>query len=234
MCLLSSVLPRVRSLQLLTDSSSALTLNCISTSSPALSVVWLKDGASLDNTTSYSTTQVLRNGISATYDNILEIDAAPAELVGAYSCIVHDSLRRNSQTAAIQVNGMSFAASVCLCKVSPKYARAGLQISGYRSQYSVGDVATIECSFDLNSTSIEWLYNNEVIMSTEDAQLNLTFSPVHDTVHNRQYTCRVSTSYGVQERNITIRVEGNTLATNTYKNTKHKIGHMLQFPLTPL
>ena len=105
-CLLFSVLPRVSSLQLLTDSSSALTLNCISTSSPALSVVWLKDGASLDNTTSYSTTQVLKNGISATYDNILEIDAAPSELVGAYSCIVHDSLRRNSQTATIQVNGM--------------------------------------------------------------------------------------------------------------------------------
>ena len=84
----------------------ALTLNCTSTASPAMSVVWRKDGSSLANSSSsYNTSQQLRNGVTATYDNILSINAAPSELAGAYSCIIHDSLGRNSQTASIQVNG---------------------------------------------------------------------------------------------------------------------------------
>ena len=67
---------------------------------------------------------------------------------------------------------------------------------------------TITCSFDLNLTSIEWLYNDEVITSSVASQLDLTFSPVNDTINNRQYTCRVTTPYGDQEEDITIRVQG--------------------------
>ncbi len=85
---------------------------------------------------------------------------------------------------------------------------AGLQISGHTNQINVGDSVTITCSFDLKLTSIEWHYNNEIIMRTSASQLNLTFSPVNDTINNRQYTCRVVTSYGVQEENITIQVQG--------------------------
>lgn len=48
---------------------------------------------------------MLRSGVSATYDNILQVNATPSDLVGQYSCIVHDSLRRNSEAATIQVNG---------------------------------------------------------------------------------------------------------------------------------
>lgn len=77
---------------------------------------------------------------------------------------------------------------------------------------------TITCSFDLNLVSIEWLYNNVVILRTTAPQLNLTFSPVNDSIHNRQFTCRAVTFYGVQEENITIQVQG-----KIYSVADHKV-----------
>lgn len=99
-------LPHISSLQLVISSDVALALNCTSTSSPAADIVWRKDGSGVTNDTFITTTQILRNGVSATYDNILTINAPPYELIGKYSCIVHDSLGRNSESSTIQVNGM--------------------------------------------------------------------------------------------------------------------------------
>lgn len=123
--MLSLALPRVSSLQLVTDNGAALALNCSSTGSPATNVIWRKDGASLPNNTIYTTTKVLTNGVTATYDNLLYISGTPSELVGLYSCIVHDSLGRNSEIATIQVNGevspaqeylsTAFFLQVCKC-----------------------------------------------------------------------------------------------------------------------
>ena len=59
----------------------------------------------LANDSSYFTSQVLRNGLTATYDNILSINSSPSELIGVYSCIVQDSLGRKSETSTIQVKG---------------------------------------------------------------------------------------------------------------------------------
>jgi hypothetical protein len=101
----SAALPRVISLQHVVDSNASLALNCTSTGSPAANVIWRKDGASLFNNTTYEATEVLRDGITATYDNLLYVSGSPSELVGRYSCIVHDSFGRNSETATIQVNG---------------------------------------------------------------------------------------------------------------------------------
>ena len=86
----------------------------------------------------------------------------------------------------------------------------GLEISGFPSLVTIGENITPTCSYDLDLTSIEWLYNGMDISRTTDSQLNLTFSPVNDTVNNRQYTCRIYTAYGVQEENITVRVQGKT------------------------
>lgn len=104
---ISSALPQISSLQFIVPSDAALTLNCSSTSSPAADVIWRKDGAGLANDSSIITTQILRNGASASYDNVLNVNAPPSELVGVYSCIVHDSLGRNSGASTIQVNGES-------------------------------------------------------------------------------------------------------------------------------
>ena len=48
----------------------------------------------------------MRDGLSSTYDNLLEITAEPSELAGTYSCIIHDSLEHNSEPAYIQVEGI--------------------------------------------------------------------------------------------------------------------------------
>lgn len=84
----------------------------------------------------------------------------------------------------------------------------GLEISGYSGQLVVGEHATISCSFDLEFLSLEWIYNNKVLVSSSSSQIGLSFSPVNDSVHGRQYTCRVRTRYGVQEKNVTIFVQG--------------------------
>lgn len=86
-------------------SDAALALNCTSTNSPVANAVWRKNEISLANDTSIMATQILRNGVSATYDNILTINALPSELIGMYSCIVHNTLGHNSEASTIQVHG---------------------------------------------------------------------------------------------------------------------------------
>ena len=100
-----SALPQVSSLQLAISSNSPLALNCTSTGSPALTVVWTKDGSTLPNDLAYTTTQILRGGTTSTYDNLLEIGGYYSTIAGVYSCIIHDSLGRNSVPASLQVNG---------------------------------------------------------------------------------------------------------------------------------
>ena len=84
----------------------------------------------------------------------------------------------------------------------------GLQISGYTEYLTVGQSARIICSYDLTFTSIEWLYNNETIVNSTASQLDLSFNPVNDSIHGRQYTCRVTTPYGIQEKRLTIQIRG--------------------------
>ena len=86
-------------------SDAALTLRCTSTHSPVANVIWRKDGTSLTNNSSYHMAQFLRNGVTATYDNFLSVNALPFELVGEYSCIVQDSLGHYSAASTVQVNG---------------------------------------------------------------------------------------------------------------------------------
>ena len=72
----------------------------------------------------------------------------------------------------------------------------------------MGESVTVTCSFDLSLTSLEWVYNDGVVVRSTAQQINLTFSPVNDTINNRVYICRAVTSYGVQAENITILVQG--------------------------
>ena len=60
----------------------------------------------LANFSTHTTSQTMRDGLSSTYDNLLEIKSEPSELAGTYSCIFHDSLGHNSEPAYIQVEGI--------------------------------------------------------------------------------------------------------------------------------
>ena len=80
----------------------------------------------------------------------------------------------------------------------------GLQISTSDIVFVVGETASISCATDLDVMLIEWLYNHNVVASSTEQQLDLIFSPVNDSVHNRDYSCRVTSPYGIQEDSIRI------------------------------
>ena len=84
----------------------------------------------------------------------------------------------------------------------------GLQISGYQGYLTVGQSANITCSYDLTFTSIEWVHNNVTVVSSTASPLDLSFDPVNDNIHGRQYTCQVITPYGIQEERLIIQIRG--------------------------
>ena len=94
---------------------------------------------------------------------------------------------------------------------------------------SVGENATISCFSDLNIQRVEWLLNSDMIISSNSLQADLTFSPVQEYLHNREYTCRAVTAYGTLARSITIVVQSKCPVISRCVNTSHT--KQLQFQL---
>ena len=85
----------------------------------------------------------------------------------------------------------------------------GIAITGNEAPLTLGMSAQLSCATDLAPVAaVEWLYGSAVIAQSLSNSAQLVFPTVNDTLHNRQYTCRTSTAYGVQERNTTITVSG--------------------------
>ena len=94
----------------------------------------------------------------------------------------------------------------------------GITVSRSDLVFTVGDNASLNCSTDLDVVSIEWLYNYQVIStSSADNALQLVFNPVNDSIHSREYTCRITSPYGVQEQTVQAFVEGNLMKSVIYK-----------------
>lgn len=70
--------------------------------------------------------------------------------------------------------------------------------------FSVGEPGLLTCSSDLDVTSVEWLYNGRVVAHTALPELQLMFAPVNDSVHGREYTCQVTSPYGIQQNSVSI------------------------------
>ena len=79
------------------------------------------------------------------------------------------------------------------------------------SVFTVGEVASMTCSSDLDAISVEWLHNQQVVSSSSASELSLGFSPVNDSIHGEEYTCRVTTSYGIQEQTVQSFVQSKSL-----------------------
>ena len=73
---------------------------------------------------------------------------------------------------------------------------------------TVGDNTTISCFSDLIVQRLEWfdVYNDDVVTSSSGQRADLSFSPVQEYLHKREYICRAVTEYGTLERSITISV----------------------------
>ena len=63
-------------------------------------------------------------------------------------------------------------------------------------------------------SSIEWLYNGQVIESAEGAEAVLVIEVVSDLLHDRDYTCRSRARFGNEERAFRIQVEGQLILSN--------------------
>ncbi len=101
---LSSAAPVVTSLWNI--ASSQFTLICTSTTSPATTVVWTKDGTTLSfDGTHYQHSQVLTNRRSSTYENILTSSGTPTNTKGNYTCTVSNRFGTSSQSIAVGGNG---------------------------------------------------------------------------------------------------------------------------------
>ena len=82
---------------------------------------------------------------------------------------------------------------------------------------TISDTVSIVCSTDLDVTTIEWITdgvsdiatNNATVDNSSSQSLTLVLDPVSNDHHNTQYTCRVTTPYGVLEetQNITVQRE---------------------------
>ena len=76
-------------------------INCSSTVSPPTTLEWTFNGLPVDLTSSsFSSSQQLRNAVSSTYDNILTVAGARA---GQYSCSVSND--RGAYSGNITVEG---------------------------------------------------------------------------------------------------------------------------------
>lgn len=94
----------ISSLDKTSDFGSLFTLKCVSSGSPATTVLWKKDGQLLAQSDIHQMTQILQNGATSTYYNLLTVNSGPYALIGDYSCEVSNILGR--ATINISVEGM--------------------------------------------------------------------------------------------------------------------------------
>ena len=163
-----------------------LTLTCVSNGGPASEVVWTRDGATVS--TGYTLTQTVTNTATATYENVLTATTI-ADLVGTFICTVNNS-RGTSNTVSFSFNGVCVCMRACVINLYT----AGIDIEGVEGLV-VGSNAALRCVSVSPATMIEWVNSGvEVTMTTTGLTLDLPFTPVTDTLHNSEFTCRVTRS----------------------------------------
>ena len=73
---------------------------------------------------------------------------------------------------------------------------------------TVGVAVPIVCSTDLDVATIKWIRDGFTVGNSTSHSLTLVLNPVTADHHNTQYTCRVTSPYGVQEETVNITVQG--------------------------
>ena len=131
--------------------------------------------------------------MTATYDNVIEIGAAVDELAGTYSCSVLNSAGlSNIATLNVQGEAYTLHSNFNYSTVDCVFV-TGIQITGNEVPLTLGSSAQLICSSDLDIIVAEWLFDGRVIVRSEASQANLYIPAVNDSLHNRQYVCRITT-----------------------------------------
>ena len=121
------------------------------------------------------------------------------DIVGRYTCTVTD------YTGSSDEKRVSFAGNQDkLLLIVMHFYCSGTRVETSSDIFFVGSSESVTCSSDLDVASIEWLYEGDVVASSSVGSVKLNFDPVTESIHEREYTCRISTVHGVVEHNVTI------------------------------
>ena len=106
---------------------------------------------------------------------------------------------------------------------------SGIHITGNDKPVPVGSDLELNCSSDLTILTAEWLQGEVVITESEGSGAVLVVSEVDDSLHDREYTCRTTTPYGVQEVSTTITITGKLTHVHTinYTSVENTVVHLL-------
>ena len=85
---------------------------------------------------------------------------------------------------------------------------SGAYITGNDDPAAIGSILQLTCSSDMVALMAEWLYNDVVIVQSDTGNATLMIPSVNDSLHNREYECRITTPFGVQVINSTIITTG--------------------------
>ena len=87
----------------------------------------------------------------------------------------------------------------------------------------MGQYLRLECSSDLDVKLIEWFKNGmKIATSSTSSSSSFLHGQVSTDDEGLQYTCRVTSPYAVQEKNITFSVMGKLTSINS-RNAMHLV-----------
>ena len=87
-------------------------------------------------------------------------------------------------------------------------AYKGLQIQCHSSEFIVGENVVCSCSSDLDPISIEWYHGNTSLQQRSYYRRTIITIPVTTDGEGSVHTCLVTSSYGTQEKTLTVNTTG--------------------------
>ena len=92
----------------------------------------------------------------------------------------------------------------------------GIDTEGGDQPLTVGVMHTITCRTSLNISDIVWIDDMDTIVASNSEgvqQLDLVFNPINDSIHDRMYTCTITTLVNlVISETVNITVTGKQLS----------------------
>ena len=67
-------------------------------------MTWTKDGEAVAVNDTFEVIQILQDGVTATYSNLLKVHSEPSDVVGVYTCSV-DNLVSESAMQMLTIQG---------------------------------------------------------------------------------------------------------------------------------
>ena len=86
----------------LTFDDQSRTLTCTSTSGPATTVTWRRDGVVITLNDTHQQTKRVVNATNGTYQTVLTINSSVDHIMGTYNCTVENARGESSETVVVQ------------------------------------------------------------------------------------------------------------------------------------